>query len=253
MMFGQTSTPMYRWLKFGRRLLLNVLSRVPEAQVKLPTSTEIASFKAAVSEKYPSCPNVWGAADGLKLLIESPLSYAKQRRFYNGWTHGHYISCAFAFSVDGKIWMSVLNAPGNFHDSTLADYGLYEPMEFLYDRDGGQVVVDSAFRVGAAPYLIKSGHTDPFDAAELIVNRDATSIRQLSEWGMRIIQSSFPRLKEPLRYEEDGDRFIILRLMVNLYNFQTHTMGMNQIFNSYMSNTDAYYAYDTIDEYFSIV
>ena len=84
MMFGQTSTPMYRWLKFGRRLLLHVLSRVPEAQVKLPTSTEIASFKAAVSEKYPSCPNVWGAADGLKLLIESPLSYAKQRRFYNG-------------------------------------------------------------------------------------------------------------------------------------------------------------------------
>ena len=145
LVFGQTSSPLYKWLKFGRRVLLHVLSRVPEAQVKVPTSEEVASFKEAVVSKYVHCPNVWGACDGLKLLIEPPQSYSKQRRYYNRWTHGHYISCAFVFSVDGKIRMSVLNAPGNFHGNTLADYCLYGPMEMIYERDGGQVVVDRAF------------------------------------------------------------------------------------------------------------
>ena len=79
LVFGQTSSPLYKWLKFGRRVLLHVLSRVPEAQVKVPTSEEVASFKEAVVSKYVHCPNVWGACDGLKLLIEPPQSYSKQR------------------------------------------------------------------------------------------------------------------------------------------------------------------------------
>ena len=248
-MFGQTSTPMYNWLKFGRRVLLHVLSRTPEAQVKLPTPEEVASFKEAVADKYPFCPDVWGAADGLKLLIEPPESYDRQLRYYNGWKASHFINCAFTFSVDGKIRVAVLNAPGNFHDSNIADYGLYEKLEFIYNRDGGQVVVDSAYKVGDAPFLIKSSNIDPFNEDEILINRDATSIRQLSEWEMRIIQSSFPRLREPLRYEEDGDRFIILRLMTNLYNYQTEMMGSNMIYNSYIGNDNDYYGYE-IDEYF---
>ena len=123
-------------------------------------------------------------------------------------------------------------------------------MEFIYNHDGGQVVVDSAYKVGDAPFLIKSSNIDPFNEDEILINRDATSIRQLSEWGMRIIQSSFPRLREPLRYEEDGDRFIILRLMTNLYNYQTEMMGSNMIYNSYIGNDNDYYGYE-IDEYFN--
>lgn len=120
-MFGQTSTPLYRWLKFGRKVLLHVLSRLPCAQVKLPTDAEVVKFKEQVASKYPYCPNVWGAADGLKLLIAPPVGYEKQLRFYNGWKADHFISCAFAFSVDGKIRVAILNAPGNFHDSNIAD------------------------------------------------------------------------------------------------------------------------------------
>ena len=250
LMFGQTSTPLYRWLKFGRKVLLHVLSRAPEAQVMLPTREQVAEFKEAVSEKYPFCPNVWGAADGLKLLIEPPLSYEKQLRYYNGWKCDHYINCAFTFSVDGKIRIAVLNAPGNFHDSNIADYGLYEGMEFIWEHFNGQVVVDSAYKVGMAPYLIKSSNVDPDNPELIAINRDATSIRQLSEWGMRIIQASYPRLKEPLRFEEDGDRFIILRLMVNLYNYQTEMMGCNQIFNSFIENDEGFFGYADIAEYF---
>ena len=118
-------------------------------------------MQTAVREKYPACPNVWAAADGVKLLVEAPEDYDQQLRYYNGWTHGHYINCAFLFAVDGKIRSAVLNAPGCFHDSNMADYGLYEDFEAVYNRDGGQVVVDSAFKVGSFPYLVKSSQVDP--------------------------------------------------------------------------------------------
>ena len=45
-MFGQTSTPLYKWLKFGQHVLLHVLSPTPKAQIKLPTYEEEAKFKA---------------------------------------------------------------------------------------------------------------------------------------------------------------------------------------------------------------
>ena len=41
MMFGQTSTPMYLWLRFGRRVLLHILSRLSIAKVKMPTEQEV--------------------------------------------------------------------------------------------------------------------------------------------------------------------------------------------------------------------
>ena len=102
--------------------------------------------------------------------------------------------------------------------------------------------------MGIAPYLIKSSNVDPDNPELIAVNRHATSIHQLSEWGMRIIQSSYPRLKEELRYEEKGDQFIILCLMINLFNFQTHTMGQNQIMNLFM-NSDSFFGYNIDADY----
>ena len=204
LMFGQTSTPMYRWLKFSRKVLLHVLSRNEDAIVRLPTNEEVSFFKEVISAKYDNVPDVWAAADGLKLEIEQPQNDAAQNKLYNGWTHGHYVNSVFVFSPDGKIRMTLLNAPGTFHDSAMADYGIYDKMEQVYNETGGKVVVDSAFNIGQKDFLIKSSQQDPADANELLVNRDATSVRQLSEWGMRMIQGSFPRLTERIMYEERG-------------------------------------------------
>ena len=77
----------------------------------------------------------------------------------------------------------------------MADYRVYEAMEKVFIATGGKVVVDSAFKIGTKEYLIKSSQEDPLDERLLLINRQATSIRQLSEWGMRMIQGSFPRLK----------------------------------------------------------
>ena len=52
---------------------------------------------------------------------------------------------------------------------------------------------------------------------------------------MRMIQAKFPRVAyDKIPYEENGERKMVLQLMVLLCNFTTHKMGMNTILNSYL-------------------
>ena len=44
-------------------------------------------------------------------------------------------------------------------------------------------------------------------------------------------------------YEEFGERRVILNLMVLLYNYQTNMTGINEILNSFMSNTKGFHSY----------
>ena len=100
--------------------------------VILPTAEEVGEFKSAVEAKYPWCYYGIGAADGLKLLIEAPQNWAVQEKFWNFWKQDHYINCVFVFTVDSKIRVAVINAPGSFHDSTIAGYGIYDKFEEMY-------------------------------------------------------------------------------------------------------------------------
>ena len=245
LIFGLTGTPMYTWLKFGRRVLLFALQKVDSAKISAPSVQELHIYMSAVAAKYPRMNVVWGAMDGLKLTFQKANNGIKQNHFYNGWTHGHYISCIFVFAPDGRIRVCIINCPGSMHDSTMAQYGVYHKLEQLYKDHGATVVVDSAFSRGAYPFLIKSSQEDPAGEPEAVLaHRDATSIRQLSEWGMRMIQAQFPRVTEPIQYEVKGERRIILHLMVLLYNFQTAEIGINQILNSFMHDKNNYYGRD---------
>jgi hypothetical protein len=127
-----------------------------------------------------------------------------------------------AFVPDGTIPAAFfnVNVPGCIHDSTLADWGsLYDKLEKVYNETGLKFVIDSAFSSSNVDYLIKSaqdflaadaGLVDMADImANLAVKRAATSMRQSAEWGMRAFQSSFPRIKDTLPYEEQGERRII--------------------------------------------
>jgi hypothetical protein len=105
---------------------------------------------------------------------------------------------------------------------------------------GGRCAVDSAFSLKKYPFLVKSNQDDPVanNAADCIrgisLNKEATAMRQSAEWGMRAIQSSFPRLKDRLIFEEYGERKIILKSMILLYNLRARLVGINQIKNTYM-------------------
>jgi hypothetical protein len=180
--------------------------------------------------------------DGLKLYLQQ--AGRKDGRgdvqtyFYNGWTHDHYVSNLFLFSPDGNFF---LNAPGCWHDSTLANAsGIYDDLDDIFHAHGcAQVVVHSAFSKDSNwPSLIKSHQniTDRFGNIREHGRRfrDATSVRQMAEWGMRGLQGSFPRLKDCLLYEERGERKIILHIVVLLSNYSASTVGINQIQSSFM-------------------
>ena len=84
--------------------------------------------------------------DGLKLTIEQAPHVLVQGRFYNGWTHGHYIGAVILFCPDGTISIVCYNAPGSMHDSSIADTGcIYTKLEHVYRSVGGMCTVDSAF------------------------------------------------------------------------------------------------------------
>ena len=98
MLFGLTPGPLSNWLRFTMRILITVLGTVEEAQVKLPTHNELVDFVTVITDKYPLLLCVWAAMDGLKIPIQASPDFVTQSRFYNGWTHGHYMSCLFLFA-----------------------------------------------------------------------------------------------------------------------------------------------------------
>ena len=51
--FGLTSTQMYMWLKFSRKILLSVLQNHPLAAVTTPTESEITEYMAVIAKNFP--------------------------------------------------------------------------------------------------------------------------------------------------------------------------------------------------------
>ncbi len=84
LLFGVTHAVVSVFLRFGRRILIQILRKHEQARVKMPSGEEIESFKGAIKLKYPLLENVWCMADGLKLKIEQAACPNMQARFYNG-------------------------------------------------------------------------------------------------------------------------------------------------------------------------
>jgi transposase-like protein len=257
--FGLTASNLYGWLRFGRRALLYALQHHPDAKVTPPTKADIDRYVEAIANQYPLLAEerVWAACDGLKLPLEQSSNWLKQNPFYNGWKSHTYVNSVFCFAPDGLIRCATINCPGSWHDSTQADYGLYQKLENIYNLYGGKVVVDSAFGLQSRDFLIRSaqqqdpsraGATTPEAKKAIQLNKQATSLRQISEHGMRMIQGQFPRLKDNFKFEEFGERKIVLHLMVLLYNYQAAKVGINQILNSFMSKTNGFYSYSISED-----
>ena len=238
-MFGVTGTPISKWIVFGRRVLVRVLQKHPHSCVCFPHSDVTATMMQAVHDRHPHLPFVAFTANGVKLYIESAGLPATQMMFYNGWTHDTYVSCVLVFAMNGTIVVAGINAPGAWHDSTIAEYcDVYVKLEAVFELCSARTVIDSAFSHGRYPFLIKSANeTNACTAHELLECRDATAMHQTAEWGMRGFQGSFPRLKDRLSYEELGEHKIIQQLCILLYNFQSQCVGINKLLkNVYMEN-----------------
>jgi hypothetical protein len=77
--------------------------------------------------------------------------------------------------------------------------------------------------------------------------RQATLARQTAKWGMRMIQTSFPQIKDRFVYKETGEWRICLKMLVLMYNMRARIVGINQIRSTYMkhlnqnANTDVFF------------
>jgi hypothetical protein len=101
--FGLSHSCLTLWLRFGMRIIVNVLRQHPLARVKMLLQEEVLAFQQATTAKYPSLPEVWDTLNGLNLNIQSTKDDKVQSIFYNGCTRGHYASNVFIFGMDGTI------------------------------------------------------------------------------------------------------------------------------------------------------
>jgi hypothetical protein len=107
------------------------------------------------------------------------------------------------------------------NDSQVADYGdTYNKLESVYLRDNAKCTVDSSCGNVSRDFLIKSLqeliHIE--DRRGRVIARNATTMRQSAEWGMRAFQSSMPRLKDWMKFETRGERRVTLTMTI-LYIF----------------------------------
>ena len=119
----------------------------------------------------------------------------------------------------------------------------------VYQRDGGQCTVDSAFGNVNREFLIKSSqeliHIRSYCARSIA--RDATLMRQSAEWGMNAFQSTIPRIKDRMKFEKRGECKVTLTVMILMYNLQARMVGINQMQSFYVG---ALYLYqDANDEF----
>ena len=218
-------------------ILVVILKADPKSEVRMPDTAEIALFKEAITVKHSLLVDCYCMVDGLKLYLQQPGDSIIQTCFYNGWKHDYYVTTIFAFALNGSIIACTLNAPGTWHGSTLPHWGsMYSKLQKYWEDHHGKVLMDSAFASNMYKFIIQSSQNVPIMEGHqaMLLGQQATSCRQAAEWGMRGLQGSFPRLKDRIVYEENGERAIILKFMTLLYNYRVRSVGINQILNHYM-------------------
>ncbi len=123
MHFGLSMTNLTMYLRFGRRIIVQVLKNNPLASITIPSAAKVEEYKQLVRDKYPLLTNVWAAMDGIKTPIQQASTTKQQSYFYNGWKHNHFVTSVFCFCPDGTIPIAYMNLPGAMHDSTIAEWG----------------------------------------------------------------------------------------------------------------------------------
>ena len=220
MLLGITSSVCSIFLRFGCCILRTVLNSNPIVSISMPTAQETPQYRDSISEKYSLLEDLYAMADGIKIYLQESSKEVRQNMFYNGWEHDHYVGNVLVFVPSGVVIAAAFNAPG----CMLGDGGVGQRVSEagkVYENHGATCVVDSAFRKGDYYFLIKSEHDMPLssDRNTHIKERQATSVRQASEWGMSEFKGSFPRFKDRLftKSVARGRLFFILQ-----FYFSTH-------------------------------
>ena len=160
------------------RILVVILKVDPKSEVRMPDAAEIALFKEAITVKHSLLADCYCMVDGLKLYLQQAGDSIIQSCFYNGWKHDHYVTNIFAFAPNGSIIACTLNAPGIWHDSTLAHWGsMYSKLQKCWEDHHGKVLMDSAFASNMYEFIIQSSQNVPITEGcqAMLLGQQATS------------------------------------------------------------------------------
>ncbi len=97
LVFGLTYSNHSVYLRFGMRLTVGTIMHNPLTRVSIPLAEEIEMFKAAFAEQHPLLTDCWATMDGPKLYFQTAGNAYIQERYYNEWTHDHYVTSIFCF------------------------------------------------------------------------------------------------------------------------------------------------------------
>ena len=117
---------------------MQILEKHEDVSVRVSNEEKNSQFKMAIENKHPNLKDVWATMDDLKVEVERSPEMLIQNCFYNGWTHGHYVSNVLCFCPDGTIPIACVNVPGTVHDSMVAEWGdIYKKLQIVFKRNGG--------------------------------------------------------------------------------------------------------------------
>jgi len=155
-----------------------------------------------VGLRKPSISNIIGFMDGLGLATEMTTSKKiQQDAFYCGYDCDTMVNNVLVFGPDGKKFLCAINFPGSWSDASLTTHFFAHIRERIGDY---KICVDQGFPRSGDATGILVGPIPERSARRLhSLVRDNmirlsnvyTSLRQASEWGMRGLQGSFPRVK----------------------------------------------------------
>ncbi|KAK7017074.1 hypothetical protein VNI00_018704 [Paramarasmius palmivorus] len=248
--FAIVPSVLSRYLDFSLDILLETLRNMEEARISLPQSlAEFQEYEQLVLHRHVLLKGAFATIDGLSLVSQVSDDPEIENATYNGWKTNHRITNVLVFSPKGTIIDAVLNAPGSWHDAPGSWHDAHTARP-IFDRlqdqvpDGFYVVADTAFPRGPASIRgkirapMKGGEhipADPEKQAELLrFNRQLLSYRQSAEWGMRLLQGSFGRLRVPLPIDSATSRLRLLELCCRLFNVRANCVGINQIRSVYL-------------------
>lgn len=183
---------------------------------------------AEVMDEYWG-PDIFGTkafalVDGLRSPVESPGGLVAQNLLYSGFMREVNVLSLLVFTIDGKIIYADVGHPGRMSDNTLQPrltHILTEPGNLA---PGHGILGDDIFRNAATDriYITQYHVPDIIDAEFVRENRNLFAVQQKAkrqgvEWGMRSIQTMWPRIKKALP-NDPAKRIARLRLAVYLTN-----------------------------------
>lgn len=260
LIFGVVPSVACKYINEMIKLVPSRLSSNARAAILYPDEDQKQQWAAMVQAREPRVANVIGFIDGVALAVQCAETVEDQTLAYNGYHHDTTCNNVLAFAPTGKVFAAALNYPGSYHDAKVCHSIIDWALESLGDY---AICVDQGFPrngplwgkfVGPMSRRQRRSILPEYQAFLAELHGLYVSLRQASEWGMRALQGTFPRIKSRLPSDKDKRLMIILGVVL-LHNFRTDIVGLNQIATVFNPHYEQYIHlshYDRISRYFKL-